>query len=83
MENLALACTHCNRHMGPNIAGFDGETGETVRLYHPRSDVWSDHFEQSGVRVIGKTAVGRATVDVRRMNSDDQLRVRYALSKEE
>ena len=26
-DNLALACAHCNRHKGPNLAGFDPETG--------------------------------------------------------
>jgi hypothetical protein len=25
-SNLALSCTQCNRHKGPNIAGFDAET---------------------------------------------------------
>ena len=36
-QNLALACPHC-RFKGPNIAGVDPETGETVRLFHPRRD---------------------------------------------
>lgn len=36
LENLALACLHCNRHKGPNIAGTDPSTGEIVRLFHPR-----------------------------------------------
>src|ERR1700677_1421335 len=26
-ENLALACIHCNRYKGPNIAGIDPENG--------------------------------------------------------
>ncbi len=32
LDNLALACLHCNRHKGPNIAGRDAETGEIARL---------------------------------------------------
>ena len=41
LSNLALACFHCNRHKGPNIAGRDPATGEIVRLFHPRTDDWS------------------------------------------
>jgi 5-methylcytosine-specific restriction endonuclease McrA len=44
LENLALACVHCNRFKRPNIAGFDTETNQVVRLFHPRTDLWSQHF---------------------------------------
>ncbi len=80
--NLALACTHCNRHKGPNIAGFDSESGEVVRLFNPRADIWGEHFEADGSRLLGKTAIGRATVEVLAMNDADQLLVRDALIKE-
>ncbi len=59
-ENLALACTHCNRHKGPNIAGFDLETGRIVRLFNPRTDLWEQHFEASGPRLPGRTAIVRS-----------------------
>jgi hypothetical protein len=36
LQNLALAWLHCNRHMGPNIAG------NVVALFHPRRDRWGD-----------------------------------------
>ncbi|MGA7412486.1 MAG: HNH endonuclease signature motif containing protein [Bryobacteraceae bacterium] len=80
--NLALACPHCNRHKGPNIAGFDAETGQIVRLFNPRMDSWGQHFEINGAQLSGKTPIGRVTVDVLGMNSADQLLVRNALSKE-
>jgi hypothetical protein len=57
--NLPLACPHCNRFNGPNIAGIDPESGEAVRLFHPRRDVWSEHFRFAGARVVGRTPVGR------------------------
>lgn len=41
-ENLALACPHCNRYKGPNIAGRDPESGAVVRLFHPRNDLFGD-----------------------------------------
>lgn len=81
-SNLALACTHCNRHKGPNIAGFDSETGQTVPLFNPRLDTWEQHFETDGARLRGKTATGRVTVEVLKMNGPDQLAVRSALLAE-
>jgi hypothetical protein len=82
-DNLALACPHCNRHKGPNIAGFDVETRQIVRLFNPRIDIWAQHFEADNVHLRGKTAIGRVTVGVLGMNSADQLRVRQALLTEE
>jgi len=82
-SNLALACTHCNRHKKPNIAGFDAETGQVVRLFNPRMDIWGQHFEVDGPRLRGKTAIGRVTVDVLEMNSADRILVRSALLKED
>ncbi len=81
-DNLALARPHCNRHKGPNIAGFDGATGQLVRLFNPRTDIWRQHFEVDGIQLRGKTAIRRVTVEVLGMNSADQLFVRSALLKE-
>ncbi len=64
LPNLALACPHCNRYKGPNIAGLDPLTGQLVRLFHPRRDEWADHFDPDGARINGRTPVGRATVQV-------------------
>ena len=44
IEDLALACHPCNLQKGPNLASLDPETGELIRLFHPRRDHWSDHF---------------------------------------
>ena len=64
IDNLALACLHCNRHKGPNIAGRDVATGDLVRLFHPRQDRWSDHFAWSGAELVGRTPIGRITIHV-------------------
>jgi hypothetical protein len=80
--NLALACPHCNRYKGPNIAGLDPRSGELVRLFHPRADIWTDHFAFEGPRILGKTPIGRATVQVLAMNADDLLLFRIELSRE-
>jgi hypothetical protein len=81
-DNLAFCCLHRNRHKGPNIAGRDTETGEVVRLFHPRNDVWSQHFQLDGAVVVGVTAIGRATVHVLAMNEPEFLAVREALIRE-
>src|SRR5438067_2115596 len=64
LDNLALSCPHCNSHKGPNLAGIDPETGQTVPLFHPRRQGWSDHFAWAGAVLAGRTAVGRATIAV-------------------
>jgi hypothetical protein len=78
-DNLALCCLHCNRHKGPNIAGHDTATGDIVRLYHPRRDIWSEHFQLDGTVVVGLTAIGRVTVRVLAMNEPEFLAARRAL----
>ena len=79
LENLALACPHCNRYKGPNIAGVDPDSGQLVRLFHPRTDLWTEHFRFEAERIVGKTAVGRATVHVLAINVPEPLRFRLEL----
>ena len=81
-RNLALARPHCNRFRGPNIAGLDPDSGQPIRLFHPRTDVWTEHFEFDGPRIIGRTPIGRVTVHVLAMNADDLLLIRVELLKE-
>ena len=82
LPNLALACPHCNRYKGPNIAGNDPHTGQLVRLFHPRTDQWADHFEFDGASIFGKTPVGRTTVQVLSMNAEGPLQLRRFLPPE-
>ena len=76
LDNLALACIDCNLHKGPNLTGVDPETKRVTELFHPRLQPWEDHFEWRGIYLIGKTAIGRTTVRVLNMNSEDQLALR-------
>lgn len=81
-SNLAWACFYCNSYKGPNIAGIDPVSGRLVRLFHPRKDTWSDHFEWFGAWVRGRTPVGRTTVQVLNLNHPDMLAVRRELRAE-
>jgi 5-methylcytosine-specific restriction endonuclease McrA len=76
LDNLALACIDCNLHKGPNLTGIDPQTNRVVELFHPRRQLWEDHFEWRGIYLFGKTAVGRTTIRVLNKNSEDQLALR-------
>ncbi|MCI0534017.1 MAG: HNH endonuclease [Verrucomicrobiales bacterium] len=78
-ENLAFACFHCNHLKGPNIASFDPTTGQIVRLFHPRRDRWEEHFRLAGARIVALSAIGRATVELLRLNAEERLAPRQAL----
>ncbi len=74
--NLALACPACNLHKGPNLTGIEPDTGSVVRLFHPRRDVWEEHFGFDGIRITGKTPVGRTSAWLLQMNDVERLRIR-------
>jgi hypothetical protein len=63
-------------HKGTNIAGFDPEMGALTTLFHPRRDRWDDQFKRQGAMIVGKTAIGRTTVDVLNLNSEEQMQLR-------
>jgi hypothetical protein len=76
LENLALACHHCNLHKGPNLSGLDPLTAELTRLFHPRLDDWNEHFSRRGGRIVGLSPVGRTTVHLLRVNAPGRLQLR-------
>src|SRR5262245_51190055 len=82
LNNLALACPRCNRNKGPNLAGIDSKTREITPLFHPRRDVWDDHFRWRGPRLIGLTAVGRVTIQVLKINHPEDVELRRTLIAE-
>jgi predicted restriction endonuclease len=76
LDNLALACIDCILHKGSNIAGFDPESDVLTELYNPRLHVWAEHFDRRDILIVGKTPIGRTTVRVLEMNSEEQLQLR-------
>jgi len=81
-SNLALACLFCNSAKGPSIAGIDPVSGAVVRLFHPRRDVWSEHFEWHGGWLRGHSPEGRATIQVLPINVASAVAVRESLIDE-
>ncbi len=79
-DNLWLACSLCNDHKGDRVAALDPHTGEIVRLFNPRYQLWHEHFEwtPAGDRIIGLTATGRATVVALNLNRLSLVKARQA-----
>lgn len=79
-ENLWLACKACNAAKGQRISARDPQIGEMARLFNPREQRWEDHFlwVDSGAQIVGKTAIGRATVMALRLNRPLLVRARRA-----
>ncbi len=74
-SNLALSCFYCNSFKGCNIGGLDPVTGKLTKLFHPRRHTWHRHFYWDGPYLIGRTAIGRTTIEVLLINLD--LRVAH------
>ncbi len=77
--NLALSCVYCNGRKGPNLTGRDPATGKLTRLSQPRRHQWPYHFRSQGSTITGRTAIGRTTIDVLRMNHPPLVALREIL----
>ena len=77
--NLALSCYYCNVYKGPNLTGRDPATGKvTPALPSPPSQMELS-FPFRGQPPIGRTAIGRTTIDVLRMNHPQLVALRDLL----
>ena len=79
LSNLAYACLRCNLHKGPNLTGMDSKTRKLTRLFNPRRHAWAKHFRWQGAELVGRTAVGRTTVEVLAMNDPERVSLRQEL----
>ena len=68
LDNLALACILCNKHKGSDLTSLDPLSNEIVRLFHPRNDRWSDHFEVRDGFIVPLTSIGRVTTFLLQLN---------------
>jgi hypothetical protein len=80
LDNLALACFHCNRRKSDRLTVLDTVIGTEIPLFNPRRNVWSEHFIWStdGLFIIGLTPVGRATVEALQLNRERVINIRAA-----
>lgn len=78
-DNLCLSCFECNRYKGSDLASYDQDTGEIVRLFHPRQDQWIDHFRLEAEYLVPLTTIGRVTVKLLQLNKYERLLERAEL----
>ncbi len=81
-SNLALACLFCNRYKGADFATIDLASGRIVPLFHPRRQVWKEHFQLSSARIAGITDIGKATARLLKFNESKRLRDRQILMRQ-
>jgi hypothetical protein len=78
LDNLCLACPSCNLHKSNLTTATDPESGQRVPLFRPGSMRWAEHFDWVGFRLVGRTASGRATIELLDLNSERRVRIREA-----
>jgi hypothetical protein len=81
MENLAYACTFCNRRKGSDVASLTSGSAVLTRLFNPRTDRWSEHFKfgSDGLTIEANTDIGAVTIKLLDLNHADRLLEREAL----
>mgnify|MGYP001614124345 CR=1 FL=1 len=81
LSNLALSCQGCNNRKYTSAEAIDPVTGETVPLYHPRQQPWTDHFtwNQDYTLILGLTPTGRATIEKLQLNRAGIINLRRVL----
>jgi HNH endonuclease len=81
LDNLALACGGCNGYKYTKEDAIDPASSENVPLYHPRQDIWLEHFtwSEDGLETIGITATGRATINALNLNRSGVKNIRRLL----
>jgi hypothetical protein len=57
-------------------------TRKITRLFHPRRHKWDWHFRYDGPVLLGRTAIGRTTIEVLQINCDEELTLRESLMAE-
>lgn len=81
LDNLALACQGCNSRKYTSTEALDPVTGRIVSLYHPRRQVWVEHFAwtDDSLQIVGLTPIGRATVEKLQLNREGVVNLRRVL----
>jgi HNH endonuclease len=80
IDNLALACFHCNRKKSDKVRVFDEQSLSEVFLFNPRTDSWQEHFIWSidTLSIVALTPKGRATVTLLEFNRVRIMNIRTA-----
>lgn len=82
-DNLCWCCFWCNNYKQARTEAVDRRTRQVVALFNPRADRWHDHFRWSrdSSRILGRTAIGRATIDALRLNRPSLVHARQVWAR--
>lgn len=81
LENLAHACIGCNLYKSDKTEALDILSQTIVLLFNPRIMQWDEYFiwDESLTGMLGKTAIGRATIEALKLNCRPIKNLRRAL----
>ena len=79
-NNLAYACSYCNRSKGSDIGSIVFQTEQFSRFFNPRIDLWANHFRLEGVEIVALTTIGEVTARILDFNHVDRLIERQELA---
>jgi hypothetical protein len=80
-DNLAFACTFCNRSKGTDIGSILPGTEEFIRFFNPRVDEWSEHFRLDRIQISPLTPIGNVTERILRFNQSERKLERDVLGQ--
>lgn len=78
-ENLAYACAFCNLNKGSDLGSIAWNTGNLVRFFNPRRDLWADHFSLNEAAIEPLTEIGEVTARILEFNSNYRITERQLL----
>jgi hypothetical protein len=81
LSNLAFACLMCNQNKGTDLGTYLSESRRLTRIFNPRLDKWTNHFETDNGLLLAKTRIGEATVKLLELNHPDRLILRNILAQ--
>lgn len=81
LSNYAYSCFGCNQSKFTATEAIDPITQKTVPLFHPRKNIWNEHFKWSSdlLTAEGITPIGRATIGRLRINRVELVNLRRFL----
>ncbi len=82
LENLALSCVSCSLRKGARTEARDPLSQEMASVFNPRAHPWEEHFELGeNFLILGKTAIGRASIELLRMNRPVAVEIRHLVAR--
>lgn len=81
-DNLCLSCFYCNSFKGSDISSLTADTRRLTPLFNPRRHRWSRHFRWEGPYLVGRTAIGRVTIELLKINDPFRVEFREELMAE-